>query len=188
MVDRRGSLSDLELVRSAQAGDRVAMEQLLRRHSDRAWAIARRILGNDADASDATQDALIAIVRSLARFDGRSAFTTWMYRVVTNTCLDELRRRARRPLPSERLPERTLHEVDATDALVIDDALATLSPEFRAAVVLRDLCGLDYAEIATVLSIPIGTVRSRIARARGALAHHIAGNQGEAGVVREVEP
>jgi RNA polymerase sigma-70 factor (ECF subfamily) len=149
------------------------------------------LAGNDADALDATQEALIAIVKGLPRFDGRAKFTTWAYRVATNACLDELRRRGRRPDPG--LPEHE-HQDDeflgrsstpdpaetVTDRIEIDEALAQLPEEFRAAVVLRDVGGLDYAEIAATLSIAPGTVRSRIARGRRQLASamsHPTGNQ-----------
>jgi RNA polymerase sigma-70 factor (ECF subfamily) len=136
--------------------------------------------GNDADALDATQEALLAVVRGLPRFDGRSSFSTWSYRVATNACLDELRRRRRRPIPVDELtmppggPDDVAGEV--TDRLALDGALASLPVEFRAAVVLRDVCALDYAEIAEVLGVPPGTVRSRIARGRAAVAAHLAGN------------
>jgi RNA polymerase sigma-70 factor, ECF subfamily len=142
--------------------------------------VCRRLAGNDADARDATQEALIAIVRGLPRFDGRSAFTTWAHRVATNACLDELRRRGRRPVPGF---DPTLAEAGgvvrddapglatgSADRLDIDAALRELPEEFRAPVVLRDQLGMDYAEIAQVLDIPPGTVRSRIARGRAALA------------------
>ena len=83
---------------AAQGGDRGALDQLLRRHYDRVHAVCRRITGNDADAADAAQEAMIAIVRNLDRFDGRSSFGTWAYRIATNASLDELRRRKRRRL------------------------------------------------------------------------------------------
>ena len=172
---------------AAQAGDRDALEALLRRHHDRWWALCRRLAGHHADAEDALQDALIAIARGIRRYDGRAAFTTWSYRVATNACLDELRRRRRRPIPDvpESLGVGTSSDgpggavsappapaaVEAVaDRLDIDAALAMLPQDFRAAVVLRDLCDLDYAEIARVLGIPPGTVRSRIARGRSQLA------------------
>ncbi len=162
------SVSDDALVALARAGDRRAMDQLLRRHHERLYAVCRRLAGNEADALDACQEALIAIVRGLDRFDGRSSFGTWSYRVATNACLDELRRRKRRPDPG--LPE-VEHEVPGaapgvadtvSDRLDLDEALGNLAEEFRAPVVLRDVAGLDYAEIAEVLGIPPGTVRSRI--------------------------
>jgi RNA polymerase sigma-70 factor (ECF subfamily) len=175
------------LVSAARAGDRDALDRLLRDHQPQIYALCRRITGNDADALDATQEALIAVVRGLARFDGRSRFSTWTYRIATNACLDELRRRKRRPLVG--LPEHDGSPVELADPGApdpgeqvaarqeIDEALAGLAPEFRAAVVLRDLCQLDYAEIAEVLEIPPGTVRSRIARGRSHLAAFLGGNQ-----------
>jgi RNA polymerase sigma-70 factor (ECF subfamily) len=145
------------------------------------YRLCRRITGNDADALDATQEALLALVRGLPRFDGRSSFATWSYRVATNTCLDELRRRGRRPVPVDELVPPAFSGIDVADGvadrLSIDDALANVPPEFRVAVVLRDVCALDYAEIAEVLAVPPGTVRSRIARGRAAVAAHLAGNR-----------
>jgi RNA polymerase sigma-70 factor (ECF subfamily) len=178
-------------VRAARDGDRAALEALLRRHHDRIHAVCRRLAGNEADALDATQEALLAIVRGLPRFDGRAAFSTWAYRVATNACLDELRRRRRRPLVG--LPDEDGLAVGRAGAgapaagieavaerLAVDDALAQLPEDFRAAVVLRDLCDLDYAEIADTLGIPPGTVRSRIARGRAQLAT-LLGNQARDG-------
>src|SRR5437588_3719645 len=180
--------SDKDLARAAAAGDRSALEQLLARHLDRVHAICRRVTSHPEDALDATQEALIAVTRGLHRYDGRALFTTWLYRVSTNAALDELRRRKRRPEPAELSDDRPPAASGAGGAaaagsspvesavaarLDVDAALAGLSPEFRAAVVLRDLCDLDYAEIADVLDVPIGTVRSRIARGRAAIADHL---------------
>ena len=157
----------------------------MRRHHDRIAALCRRVCGNPTDGADATQEALLAIVRGLPRFDRRAAFSTWTYRVATNACLDELRRRNRRPVPGvdDEVVEagaRTRGAVELGDGVAarldIDAALATLSTEHRVVVVLRDLCTLDYAEIAEVLDVPPGTVRSRIARGRAALAEALAGN------------
>ncbi len=174
--------TDLELIDAARAGDRGAMDTLLRRHYDRIFAVCRKVTGNDADAADAAQEAMISIVRSLARFDGRSSFSTWVYRIATNASLDELRRRKRRPVvgTTESVGHDVAHEVVDPDAgirieivaerLAIDTALREVPDDFRIPIVLRDLAGLDYAEIAEVLSIPVGTVKSRIARGRAALA------------------
>ena len=171
---------DRALVAAAQAGDRQALESLLRRHYDRVHAICRRIAGSTRDADDAAQEAMISIVRGLARFDGRSAFSTWTYRIATNAALDELRKRERRPAPhfsddggtapdvADPLSHRRVEA--AVDRLTIDEALDDLPEEFRVAVVLRDLCDLDYAEIAATLGVPVGTVKSRIARGRSLLA------------------
>jgi RNA polymerase sigma-70 factor (ECF subfamily) len=173
-VTERG---DTALALAAAAGDRAALETLLDRHADLVHAVCRRIVGHPEDALDATQEALVAVARGIHRFDGRSQFTTWLYRVATNAALDELRRRKRRPVPVDVVPEpvRTagggVATTDAVDArLVVDAALARVPAEFRVAVVLRDLCDLDYAEIAEILDVPPGTVRSRISRGRAALA------------------
>ncbi len=176
MTAARGLESDPDddaLAGRAAAGDRRALEELLERHADRVHALCRRVVVNREDALDATQEAMIAIARGIRRFDGRSAFTTWMYRVATNAALDELRRRRRRPVPTDVLdepPTGTTGVADVVAARVdVDAALARLPEDFRVAVVLRDLCDLDYAEIAAVLGVPGGTVRSRIARGRAAL-------------------
>jgi RNA polymerase sigma-70 factor (ECF subfamily) len=176
-----GRDDDRALAAAAGAGDRRALELLLDRHADRVHAICRRVVGNPDDALDATQEALIAVAKGIHRFDGRAAFTTWLYRVATNAALDELRRRSRRPRPVDELPEPTPSTSSVEDrvgaALDVDAALATLSEEFRVAVVLRDLCDLDYAEIEEVLAVPAGTVRSRIARGRAALAEALGNSE-----------
>jgi RNA polymerase sigma-70 factor, ECF subfamily len=175
-------------VAAAQGGDRAAMDALLRRHHERIWAVCRRLAGNDADAADATQEALLLIVRRIGTFDGRAQFTTWAHRVATNACLDELRRRKRRP--GDRLPDDDADHRGATpdtavpveqavsDRIDVDAALAALPEDFRVPIVLRDLGGHDYAQIAAILDIPAGTVRSRIARGRARLAELLEpGNQ-----------
>ena len=181
----RDRSDDTRLVAAAQAGDRRALDELLRRHHDMVHSICRRLAGNDADGLDATQEALIAIVRGLPRFGGRARFSTWAYRVATNAALDEIRRRSRRPTPA--LPTDAGRPIAATAAadpadaavrLDIDDALAALPEEFRAPVVLRDVAGCDYAEIGTILRIPPGTVRSRIARGRARLAQTLSQDNG----------
>ena len=194
------ALDDDALVLAALDGDRDAMQALLERHYDRVAAIAIRMLGRGADAEDATQNALMSVVRGLERFDGRAAVTTWIHRIAVNACLDEIRRRGRRDRPTD--PQDPTGDLtDAVersgpddpgpdgiaDRIDIDAALAQLPPEFRAAVVLRDLCGLDYAEIAGCLEIPGGTARSRIARGRRMLAE-ILGNPRAASDVQGPDP
>lgn len=180
---------DVALVTAAQGGDRAALNSLLERHYDRIYAICRRLAGNDADAQDAAQEALIAISRGLPRYDGRATFKTWSYRVATNACLDELRRRGRRPTPSVvdehpemvdamRQPDAPAMAEQLADRMMLDAALAELPEEFRAPIVLRDQMGLDYREISEVLDVAAGTVRSRISRGRKKLAEILtAGNQ-----------
>ncbi|MEO5680151.1 MAG: sigma-70 family RNA polymerase sigma factor [Acidimicrobiales bacterium] len=174
-----GADPDAGLVEAVRHGDQRALDELLRRHQPRLWAVCRRMTGSDADADDAAQEALVAIVRGLPAFDGRARFGTWAYRIAVNASLDELRRRRRRPdpgLPGDDGvpgPEPVATDAGPESAALtadVDAALRRLPPEFRAAVVLRDLCGLDYAEIAEVLGLPPGTVRSRISRGRAALA------------------
>lgn len=136
--------------------------------------------GNQADAADCCQEALIAIVKGLGRYDGRAAFSTWSYRVATNAALDELRRRGRRPQPTaldlDDRPDVGVSTDQIVDRLDIEAVLPQLPEEFRVPVVLRDVAGLDYAEIAEKLNIPPGTVRSRIARGRRQLSE-LLGNQ-----------
>jgi RNA polymerase sigma-70 factor, ECF subfamily len=169
--------SDEQLVEAANAGDAAAVDELLRRHYDRIHAVCRRIAGSTRDADDAAQEALIRVVRNLDRFDGRSSFGTWAYRIATNASLDELRKRARRPqlslvdderpMPFEQPDDLAQRNVEAVvDRMAIDEALADLPEEFRIPVVLRDVADLDYAEIAAAIDVPIGTVKSRIARGR----------------------
>ncbi len=171
---------DEDLVVAAKSGDRDSMNALLSRHYERLYALCRRLAGNDADAADACQEGLLAIVKGIDRFEGSASFKTWSHRVVTNACLDELRRRQRRPVPAIDEPERLTEgpELDqgVAERLSIQDALPQLREEFRAPVVLRDVLGMDYAEISEVLDLAPGTVRSRISRGRNHLAQ-ILGNQ-----------
>ncbi len=137
--------------------------------------MCQRITGNPTDAADAAQNALIAVTRGLAGFDERSRFSSWAYRIAVNCSIDEIRRRSRArvvsldevsgagPPAAGADPETAAARVD------VESALRRLPVEFRAPVVLRDMCGLDYSEIAEVLQLPAGTVRSRIARGRATL-------------------
>lgn len=181
MGPMRGVLDDDDLVAQAQEGDRGALDQLLHRHYDRIYGICRRLLNSETDAADATQQALIAIVRGLANFDRRSKFSTWYYRVATNCCLDELRRINRRATPSvidehDGLLDQLIRsdgpgfDQSVVDADAIQRALELLPSHFRTAVVLRDQAQLSYSEIAEILGVAVGTVRSRIARGRARLA------------------
>jgi RNA polymerase sigma-70 factor, ECF subfamily len=167
------------LVAAAQGGDRFALDQLLRRHYDRIHAVCRRVAGGTRDADDACQEALIKIVRNLPRFDGRSSFGTWAYRIATNASLDELRKRQRRPAlhavgdedrPELADPKAARYTESFPDRLVLDDALDRLPEDLRVAVILRDVADFDYAEIADTLGVPVGTVKSRISRGRASLA------------------
>jgi RNA polymerase sigma-70 factor (ECF subfamily) len=163
------------LLAAAVAGDRRSLEDLLSAAYDLMYPVCRRVLGDDADAADAAQEALIAVSRSYARFDGRSRLSTWLYRVAVNAAIDQGRRRARRArVDLAAGTDRTGTGVTLGESVAlsvdVEAALGRLSVEFRSAVVLRDMMGLDYEEISQVLGIPPGTVRSRIARGRSQLA------------------
>ncbi len=168
---------DNDLIRAAQNGDMASLEILLDRHHDRLRAVCAKVVGRGADADDATQMALISIVKNLEKYDGRAKFTTWSYRIATNAAIDELRRRNRRQADSIDDEEGHLQIASignmseaVTASMVVNEALENLAEEFRLPVILRDLCGMDYEQISEVLEIAPGTVRSRIARGRGKLA------------------
>lgn len=160
------------------------IEGLLREHFSLIRAVCWRILRDDSDTDDATQNALISIARGWDSFDGRSAVSTWIYRIATNAALDELRRRRRRR--SMLLVDdarRTAEPIDprAHDALVsfewrdaLGAALSRIPEEFRVPLILRDVSDLEYDEIGEILNIPPGTVRSRISRGRSRLAAEMA--------------
>jgi RNA polymerase sigma-70 factor (ECF subfamily) len=162
------------LVRRAQRGDQKAVDSLLREHYDTVRKVCHRIVINADDADDATQIALIAIVRALPSFDGRSKFSTWVYRIATNAALDEVRRIRRRATPHDDQTFASIPVADgsaAVDAqLDISAALGQIPEEFRVALVLRHIADLEYDEIAVILEIPVGTVRSRLSRGRAQLS------------------
>lgn len=174
--------SDALLVKRAQRGDRNAVDSLLRENYDVVRAVCHRIIINTADAEDATQIALMSIVRALPSFDGRAKFSTWVYRIATNAALDELRRIRRRDVPNDDATFENVSVGDATNAvdaqMDVSAALAEIPEEFRVALVLRHIADLDYEEIAVILQVPVGTVRSRLSRGRAQLAA-LLGNQPE---------
>jgi RNA polymerase sigma-70 factor (ECF subfamily) len=170
---------DTELLRRHLDGDTDAFTLLVRRHRDHLWAVALRTLGNPDDAADALQDALISAMRHAASFRGDAQLSTWLHRIVVNACLDRLRRRAAHPttpLPDDDHAGRAPHlpaardEYEARDtAADVQAALATLSPDQRAAIVLVDIEGYPVDEVAAILEVPSGTVKSRCARGRAKL-------------------
>jgi RNA polymerase sigma-70 factor, ECF subfamily len=155
------------------SGDREAFGELVARHRDRLWRVALRTLGDPEDAADAVQDALLSAYRAAPGFRGDAAVTTWLHRIVVNACLDLRRRRAVRPAgsledgPEPATGDDTARHDTATDVLA---ALRSLPFEQAAAVVLVDVEGYPVAEAAEILEIPVGTVKSRCARARARLA------------------
>ncbi|MFJ5230255.1 RNA polymerase sigma factor SigM [Kitasatospora sp. NPDC088391] len=172
--------TDAELLARHTAGDPDAFGLLVHRHRDRLWAVAVRTLGDREEAADALQDALVSAFRAAAGFQGRSAVTTWLHRIVVNACLDRARRGAVRradsldrdpaPLAALGTAESTeSHAVRAETRREVAEALAELPADQRAALVLVDMQGYPVAEAAEVLGVPVGTVKSRCARGRARL-------------------
>ncbi|MFB7472426.1 RNA polymerase sigma factor SigM [Kitasatospora sp. NPDC056184] len=172
---------DAALLARHVAGDREAFGLLVNRHRDRLWAVALRTLGDREEAADALQDALVSAFRSAHTFQGRSAVTTWLHRIVVNACLDRARRTAtRRTRPLDDDPQRLdalVGSAEPADSPVVraevhrelSAALAELPAEQRAALVLVDMQGYPVAEAAALLGVPVGTVKSRCARGRARL-------------------
>ncbi|MFB7662712.1 RNA polymerase sigma factor SigM [Kitasatospora sp. NPDC056138] len=173
--------SDSELLARHCAGDPDAFGALVQRHRDRLWAVALRTLGDREEAADALQDALVSAFRAAHTFQGRSAVTTWLHRIVVNACLDRARRAASRRAGSlDEEPQRLdtlLGSAEPAEAAVVraelqrevTASLATLPVDQRAALVLVDMQGYGVAEAAEVLGVPVGTVKSRCARGRARL-------------------
>lgn len=155
----------------------------MRLHYDTVRAVCHRIVINRTDAEDATQQALISIVRALPGFDGRSKFSTWAYRIATNAAIDEIRRTRRRGVPTDSpvidalTPAVADHSQSTADRMAFESALSRVTPEYREVLVMRHVADMEYAEIAIALDVPVGTVRSRLARGRAQLTE-ILGNQG----------
>lgn len=176
-------MDEIALIGSAQRGDLDAFNTLVLAYQDMLFNTALRILGDDDLAADATQDALLSAFKSLNSYRGGS-FKAWLLRTVTNACYDELRRKKRRPttplepdssdgdeMDSPRwLADPALSPEQSAEAVELEHAiqhcLDHLPVEFRTVVVMADLQGLDYAEVAVAIRAPLGTIKSRLARAR----------------------
>lgn len=169
--------ADEALVASLAAGDTHAFTALVARYRRRVYGICLHYFRNPADAEDAAQDAFFTLYRRAATFRGDAAFSTWMYRVTTNACNDLARHRARRPQAGPTTVEDLAGEPTDDDPLAtrelsmeLNAALRMLDADSRAAIVLHDVQGLPYFEIAERLGLPIGTVKSRIHRSHARLA------------------
>ncbi len=176
-------MEETELLRRARAGDRDAFGALVELHQRRVYHHALRMVGNEEDAADVAQEVFLKVWRCLSRFREDSAFSTWLYKLTDNAALDLLRREKKRRwdlaldgLPADGLffadpapsPQEALEEKDLRRAVA--EGLAKLSGDHRRVLVLREIDGLSYGEIAEVLDVDLGTVKSRIARARMSLA------------------
>ncbi len=177
MTDR--AAEDRELIRRYLEGDVAAFESLMRAHEDRVFSVCLRMMRDRDAALDATQEVFLTVFRKADRYKEQAAFSTWLYRVAVNTCYDQLRRATRRrtePMPEHIDP----HDPRSSDVLSavelrpdIERALARIAPEFRAAVVLVDLEGMSLEGAADTLEVPLGTVKSRVFRARRQLAEEL---------------
>jgi RNA polymerase sigma-70 factor (ECF subfamily) len=152
-----------ELLLASGGGDAAALETLVRAAQADVWRFCAGLVG-PAAADDAAQDTFVRVWRSAPTFRGESSARTWILTLARRTCADHLTRAQRRPLPVDRLPERP--RSDASTIVAVDDLVARLDPDRRAAFVLTQVLGLGYAEAATVCGCPVGTIRSRVARAR----------------------
>lgn len=169
-------LSDEALLREHLNGTQAAYQILMRRHEERIFALALRMTGDRSDALEATQEAFIAAFRQAAKFRGEASFGTWLYRIGINASRDLLRKKQRLPEPladpsdkEEVVDERRIEDI-VISRIDVARALQALPDEYRHAVVLHDLGGVPYEEIAAITGVPIGTVKSRISRGRRMLA------------------
>lgn len=187
--DERGAdTPEQALIERCQRGDKQAFDALLARYETQVYNLAYRLMGNPDDARDLAQEAFLRMYKALPHFRGGSAFATWLYRIVTNLCLDEMKKRRRRPQlvdepigeddeNAEPLVERIADEKASPDEValsherqrLVQAAISSLRRHHRAVLVLYDLQGCSYSEIADVLKVSVGTVKSRLNRARLAL-------------------
>ncbi|MGH8928172.1 MAG: RNA polymerase sigma factor [Acidimicrobiia bacterium] len=167
---------DAALLARVVEGDHEAFTVLMHRHENRVFAVCLRLMGNRSSALDATQETFLALYRKASQYRGTAAVGTWLYRIAINTCYDLLRKERRRPVesmpdyldPADPMAEDSYASVELRPA--VEAALSALTPEFRAVVVLADIQGMGLPEVASVLEVPIGTVKSRLFRARRQLA------------------
>ncbi|MDA8234495.1 MAG: sigma-70 family RNA polymerase sigma factor [Clostridia bacterium] len=186
-VEKGGGLpanADKILIEKSLAGDTLAFEELVRRYETKVYTVAYRFMGNHADAADLAQEAFIRIYKSLGKFRGEAAFLTWAYHITANICRDELRKRQKEaPVVQER-PEQdrilaahqvSLEELAEQNELKgnIQKLLGNLSEDHRLILVMREIQGLAYEDIARQLECTVGTVKSRLSRARQALKEQV---------------
>ncbi|MFC4336884.1 RNA polymerase sigma factor SigM [Salininema proteolyticum] len=189
---------DAELLSRHIKGDREAFGELFRRHRTRLWAVAVRTLGDPEDAAEALQDAMIKAYQSASGFKGKSAVSTWLHRIVVNSCLDRIRSNQRRRALAERNTrespgEGSVENEDIALSLTVREALVKLPPEQRTVLVYVDMLGYPLDEVAEILAVRPGTVKSRAARGRKKMASWLTSagaerNSGESGDVSSPHP
>ncbi len=175
---------DRAIVDALRGGDAEAFESLVRTHADKVYAHALRFFGEPQSAEDVVQEVFIKVYRSIDTYDGRAAFTTWLFRVTRNVCLDMFRRGAKRPIPVDPVDlagARTTpdHAQQIIDMTAVEQAMRALQPEDREALGAVTLFDLSYAEAAQALDVPVGTVKSRVFRARRMLVGLLEESGGE---------
>lgn len=192
----RAGERDEDVVRRVAGGDRAAFGILVERHERRVYNLALRMTGREEDARDATQEAFLTALRKLSSYRGEAAFSTWLHRVAVNACYDLLRKRKQAPL-LDRLPEHqpepppSPDHADASDLSIdVRRALLEVPEDYRVVMVLHDVQDLPYEEVAAIVGVPVGTVKSRLHRGRVALARALGGvpggeRRGPAGPERE---
>jgi len=175
------------LARAAADGDQVATTAFVCRTQPEVWRVCAR-LGDHADADDLTQEVYLRALPALARFRGDASARTWLLQITRHVCADHVRRVTRRRALVSRLARRAseddLVEAPRTGDLDLEDAIQTLTPDRREAFVLTQVVGLSYAEAAEVCEVPIGTIRSRVARARADLLDAVTEDASEWGSAR----
>lgn len=175
-------MTEQELIRRAKGGDQTAFEQLVLAHQNRVFTLAFRMVNDREEAADLAQEAFLKAWQGLPNFQGDSSFSTWIHRLITNVCIDWIRKQKRRqeiepvaslddeesgwaePADPGQDPQRQLERAELHRALA--RALQALPDHHRRVLVMRELSGLSYQEIGQALELDIGTVKSRIARAR----------------------
>ena len=180
------ALNDIELVNSSIAGNVLAFEELVKRYEKKVFAVAFRMTGNKEDAADLTQEAFIKAYKALAQFRGEAAFQTWLYRIIANVCRDELRKKYKNTvfsldnevvLESGNLKREVADSAPGPDVFLVNKefgetiqkAVDSLAIDYRVTLVMREIQGFSYEEISDILKCSIGTVKSRLSRARAAV-------------------
>ena len=162
-------VSDAELLAAIAAGDEEAFAALARRYERRFYSVARRMLGDDGDAEDAVQTTLFRVFRAASEYRDRWSGSTWLYRILTNVCIDQWRKRR----PVSDAADEVAVERHRGDAIDVDRALAKLPAEARAILVLCYVEELPYAEIARVRGISVNTVKTQLLRAKRLMRRHL---------------